>query len=339
MEGHDTVVIGASAGGVEALVKLVGQLPADLPAHLLVVLHVASDHTSLLPRILNNAGPLPAAHAKHGERPLPGHIYVAPPDRHLLVHGGTLRLSAGPSEGGHRPAVDRLFRSAARACGRRVVGIVLSGALDDGTAGLIAIKQHGGVCVVQDPIEALVGDMPRSALENVAVDHCLLLVQIASLIDRLARETLETGDRASEPPPLARAAPFAPDGPGEQPRSGEHPRFSCPVCGGALEEGHRGGPLRFRCQIGHAFDAAALREENQQALEGALWAALRALEEQAALANRMAVHAREQGHGKSAKRFEIRASSVQQQAAMVRDALRRGLASPADESVEPLGAS
>src|SRR3954469_20525658 len=173
MPCRDLIVIGASAGGVEALSNLVSRLPPDLAAAVLIVLHVPQDRTSVLPRILNTAGSLPATHAKSGERAAYGHLYVAPPGRHLLVHDGTLRLSAGPKEGGHRPAIDPLFRTAARAAGTRVVGVVLSGALDDGTAGMVSIKQLGGVCIVQDPNEAICGDMPRHALQNAEVDHCL----------------------------------------------------------------------------------------------------------------------------------------------------------------------
>src|SRR5256885_6247894 len=188
MPTRDLVVIGASAGGVETCTQLVSVLPVDLAASVLVVLRVPPDRPSVLPRILSAAGPLPATHAKGGERAVHGHVYVAPPGRHLLVHEATLRLSAGPKEGGHRPAIDPLFRTAARAAGARVVGVILSGSLDDGTAGLVSIKQLGGICVVQDPNEAICGDMPRNALQNADVDHCLKVASIAELLVRLSRE-------------------------------------------------------------------------------------------------------------------------------------------------------
>src|SRR6266852_1579977 len=191
MPGHDNIVVGASAGGVEALRLLVGKLPQDLPAAVLVVLHVSPEHKSILPSILTGAGPLAAKHAEDGEALEPGRIYVAPPGRHMVVDDGVVRLTRSPAEGGHRPAIDTLFRTAARFHGARVVGVILSGALDDGTAGLVAVKQRGGVAVVQDPDEALCADMPRSALSNVKVDHCLPTAQIAALLDKLAHEEVE----------------------------------------------------------------------------------------------------------------------------------------------------
>jgi two-component system chemotaxis response regulator CheB len=338
MHGHDVVVVGASAGGVEALVDLAGHLPPDLPAYLLVVLHVASDRTSVLPRIMSGAGPLPASHARHGERPAAGHIYIAPPGRHLLVHDGELRLSAGPKEGGHRPAIDPLFRTAARARGRRVVGVILSGALDDGTAGLVAVKQRGGIAVVQDPSEAIVPDMPRSAMQNVQVDHCLRVAEIGALLMRLASEKVEAPELPPKPL-LERESLIALNGGSVdlEPPPGELSQFSCPSCGGVLNEIHDGDLLRFRCQVGHAYGAEALRSAEQQEFEGALWAALRALEEQAALCRRLAVRARELSQLRSAERFDERALAAEQQARLVREALRRGLGGIAepDDHEEP----
>jgi two-component system chemotaxis response regulator CheB len=213
---------------------------------------------------------------------------------------------------------------------------VLSGALDDGTAGLLAIKQRGGVCVVQDPSEAIVPDMPRSALQNVSVDACLPVAEIASLIARLAHENVD----APDPPPrplLERETRIALNGgTGDlDPTPGAPSQFSCPACGGVLNEIHDGDLLRFRCQVGHAFGSDALRDEQQQAFEGALWAALRALEEQAALSRRLAVRARELSQDRSSDRFEERASAAEEQAKLVREALRRGLASVFEDDERP----
>ncbi len=188
MPGHEIVGIGASSCGIESLQAVVAGLPRDLAASLFVVLHVPADGESSLPRILGYAGPLPATHAQDGERIQQGHIYIAPPDFHLLLRNGYLRIVRGPKENRHRPAVDPLFRTAARAYGTRVVGIVLSGMLDDGAAGLFAVKQRGGVAIVQDPADALFSDMPRSSMEVVDVDYCLKKDEIAPLLIRLSQE-------------------------------------------------------------------------------------------------------------------------------------------------------
>lgn len=185
MPVHDTIVIGASAGGVEALKHLAGALPADLPAAIFIVVHFPPDSMSMLPAILNRYGPLPAYTAQNNEPIRPGRIYVAPPDYHLLVRDGVMQVYRGPRENHTRPAIDPLFRSAAQACGRRVVGVLLSGMLNDGTAGLIEIKRQGGLAIVQDPEDALFPDMPRSAVKNVAVDYVLPLARIATVLTGL----------------------------------------------------------------------------------------------------------------------------------------------------------
>lgn len=191
MLGHDIIVIGASAGGVEAMKEVVRGLPPDIPASIFVVLHIPPDGTSVLATILDRVGNLPAAMAKDREEIRPGRIYVARPDCHLLVKRGYVRLVRGPKENSMRPAVDPLFRTAARAYGPRVVGVVLSGTLDDGTAGLLAIKSRSGVAIIQDPEDALYSSMPRSALENVEVDYCLPAAEIPSLLVQLANEPVE----------------------------------------------------------------------------------------------------------------------------------------------------
>ena len=191
MPGHDIIVIGASAGGVEALSQLVRSLPADLPASIFVVLHIAAHSTSVLPIILNRRGSLPASHPQDGEEILAGHIYVAPPDQHLLVKRGHIQIAHDPKENRYRPAVDSLFSTAAQVYNRRVVGVILSGALDDGTEGLLVVKQRGGVAIVQDPEEALYDGMPRSAIKKVEVDHILPLSAIVEVLVKLAYEEVE----------------------------------------------------------------------------------------------------------------------------------------------------
>lgn len=326
MAGHDIVVVGASAGGVEALGGLVRELPADLPAAVFVVLHVAAEHKSILPRILSSAGPLPAKHARDNESIVPGRIYVAPPDHHLTLADGNVRVVKGPRENGHRPAVDALFRTAAYHFGPRTIGVVLSGALDDGTAGLLAIKQQGGVTMVQDPSDALVEQMPRSALENVEVDHVLPASGIGRLLPSLVVEPV--GVSPARPELLAAEAELLLGSEGAR-KVGHPSPIACPACGGVLNEVHDGDMIRYRCQVGHAYAPESLYGEQRIALETALWGALRALEEQAALGRRLAVRARELGQLKSAARYEERADAAQQQARTVRQVLRLGT-SPRD---------
>jgi len=188
------IAIGASAGGVEALITVMRALPRNIPAAVFVVLHIPAQSPSLLPEILNRAGTLPTEHPENGAQVSYGHAYIAPPDHHLTVEQGHIRIVRGPKENRHRPAIDPLFRSLAYTYGPRTVGVVLTGSLDDGTAGLLAIKQRGGIAVVQDPDEALYPSMPLSALEHVAVDYTLPLSEIGPLLIRLAHETAQSED-------------------------------------------------------------------------------------------------------------------------------------------------
>ena len=333
---RDIVVVGASAGGVEALTRLVAQLPADLPAAVLVVLHLSAGHRSVLPAILSRAGVLPASHAVDGEPLEPGHIYVAPTDRHLLVEPGRVIVNSGPRENGHRPAVDPLFRSAANAYGPRVVGVVLTGALDCGTSGLLAIKERGGLAVVQDPDEAFCPDMPRSALEFVPVDHRTRLAEMGALLVKLVSAPLASVKAPTPSPRLKEEVQVMAKGPVEHQELQEvgHPSsFSCPDCGGVLFELDDHGLLRYRCRTGHGYTAKALTVSQQSALDGALWAALRALEESASLSRRMARRAHERNHTHSARRYEERARATQEQAELVR---RLVLDSPSKPPAEEL---
>jgi two-component system chemotaxis response regulator CheB len=323
MPDHDIVVVGASAGGVEALADLARSLPADLPAAVFVVLHVPATATSMLPSILSRHGPLPAAHVNDGEPIEPGRIYVAPPDHHLLVRAGHVHLSRGPRENGHRPAVDPLFRSAAGEYATRVIGVVLSGALDDGTAGLLAIKSRGGVAVVQDPDDCLYPGMAASALEHVQVDHVVPAASMGKLLARLATEP------AAEPPGPAPAEMklevevegFSVEALEEGRHPGQPSGFSCPDCNGVLWEIQDGGMQRYRCRVGHAWSPESLLTQQSEALEAALWVALRSLEERAALARRLAEPARQRGHTITATRFEEQADEAQQAARLVRQLL------------------
>ena len=290
MQGHDIVVIGASAGGVETLKQLVQRLPEDLPASLFVVLHIPPlNGASMLPAILERAGRLPAQSAIDGARFERGRIYVAPPDRHLLVERDRVRVVRGPRENRHRPSVDPLFRSAAWTYGPRVVGVVLSGTLDDGAAGLWAIKTCGGVTVVQDPAEAAYTGMPTSALMTVRVDYCLSVERMALLLDELANRSIKGDIPSHGPENLEIETKFASlEGDmKDMSRLGDPSAFTCPTCHGALWELKDGDMLRYRCHTGHAFSTDSLLAEQTETAEKAIYSALRALEEKAAALRRI----------------------------------------------------
>ncbi len=304
--GHDIVVIGASAGGVEALSRLVAELPADLPAAVFIVLHTGPLY-STLPEILSARGPLQAAHALHGELVVPGRIYVAPPDVHLSVQRGHVSVTRGPKENGFRPSVDVLFRTASKAYGPRVVAVVLTGYLDCGTAGLMSVKARGGLAVVQDPREAVAASMPESAIQHVAIDHIVPLAELPLLLERLVGE--EHG-------------PEAPHLPGSLTElEGDEPGVACelvcPDCNGKLTVTEMNGFQRFRCHVGHAYSLAAVAAAQDEHVEHAIWAAVRALEESARLAQRLAATS----SPTLRRRFEERAASQEEQARVVRTAL------------------
>ncbi len=323
MPTRDIIVIGASAGGIDALKHLVRGLPAEFPAALFVVVHVPAHGPSVLPKILSRAGRLPAVHPVDGQPIEPGHIYIAPPDLHLLVKPGHVRLARGPRENSHRPAADPLFRTAAHNYGPRVIGLVLSGVLDDGTAGLQVIKRHGGVAVVQDPDDALYDGMPRSALAAVEVDYCVPVDAMPALLARLAAEEVEGGDplASSEGDQEAKMAELEPGAVHDPHRPGTPSGFGCPECGGVLWRLDDGSVVRFRCRVGHAWSAESLLAEQSDALESALWTALRALEEQAALNRQMAERTRQSGHARASSLHEGRARDTEAHAEVIRRVL------------------
>jgi two-component system chemotaxis response regulator CheB len=316
---RDLTVMGASAGGVQALAEVVAGLPLEFPGAVLVALHVLPTGTSVLPQILERAGRLPAATAKHGEHLEQGRIYVAPPDYHLLVWEGRIQLSRGPRENGHRPAIDPMFRSAARTYGQRVIGVVLSGTLDDGTAGMRAIKESGGTTIAQDPRDALYSGMPQSAIDHGTADHVIPAGAIADRMCDLVGAPLparaETGAHASAGPPPEITLSLADS---RNPREGHATGLTCPDCGGTLWAHEEGDLLRFRCHVGHAYSTESMQSEQSRVLESALWSALRGLEEQADLFRRVA---RRSPGSSTARRFEQRAAEASHHADAIKNTI------------------
>ena len=326
MSGRDIVVLGGSAGSIEAIVEVVKGLSADFAGSVFVVVHFPGSVTSTLPRILSRAGPLEARHARDGELIEPGRIYVAPPDCHLHLRDGCTRLTRGPKENGHRPALDPLFRTAAHAYGPRVVGVVMSGNLNDGTAGLLTVKQRGGVAVAQSLETALYPGMPRSAMDHIAVDYVLAPAEIPALLTELALQ----------PPLIVEVEPVDPDFAVDQEadqialadrkvQPGEPSTMACPECHGVLWEFKDQELVRFRCRVGHAYSDEALLVHQTEQLEAALWTALRALEEHSALAKRLAVRASTRGHAHSASAFTEQAMDAEHHASVVRNVLHAGV--------------
>lgn len=325
MARRDTIVVGASAGGVEALRTLVAGLPADLPAAVLVVLHTPPTGVNALASILARVSALTVRQAEN-ESPLErGTVLVARPDHHLVVVDGRVILTRGPRENGHRPAVDVLFRSAARALGPRVVGVVLSGALDDGSAGLVTIRGRGGIGVVQDPADALHSGMPVNAIQAAAPEHVLPVTAIPALLGKLVGVPVIT---APEPSVLMDTEIAMAELELQALHTAERPGmpagFACPDCHGTLFQVDEAGYVRYRCRVGHAWSAESLLAAGDAALEGALWMALRSLEEKAALALAMAARAGRDGRGISARRFEDHATEARSAAELIRRMLVSG---------------
>lgn len=336
MQDYWLIVVGGSAGGVEAIQNLVAHLPAELPAALFVVIHVAPQSPKMLASILERAGRLPADYPVDGEPIQPGRIYVAQPDRHLLVEQGRVRVVYGPKENRHRPAIDPLFRSAARAYGERVIGVVLTGMLDDGTAGLLAIKQHGGIAVVQDPNEAMYSDMPRNAMANVEVDYCVPLSNIAELLVDLSQATGQVEEEPAMQEELHPAASSA-DVPAvnwdnAEEDEGKPSPFACPDCNGILWEIQDGPLVRYRCRIGHAFSPDTFLESQIERVEQAFWTTLRTLEETEELMWRLADQARKHNKLERVKQLEQRALATRERAGAMRHLLLREAASGQSEA-------
>jgi two-component system chemotaxis response regulator CheB len=321
---RDLIVVGASAGGVEALRTFVAGLPADFAGAVAVVLHLPSGGTSALAQILHRFGNLPAVTASSGMPIQPGTVHVAPPNHHLLVIDDQFALSHGPTENGHRPAVNALFRSAAVSRGSRVIGVQLSGVLDDGVAGLVAIKTQGGLVVVQDPADALYPGMPENAIRHLSPDHIVPAAEIGPLLAKLTTQTSSAG-RAPPPAPLVdlenvialnRRAAVDYQAKGMGTSSG----FSCPDCQGVLSE-LGPGEERYRCRVGHAWTADAMLHAQGDVFERARWTALRSLEEKASIARRMAEDAGRRGSHRLVERYNRMADESSQAADVLRERL------------------
>lgn len=273
MPRRDIIVIGASAGGVEALTQLMRTLPGELPAAVFVVIHLHPRSSSALPAILGRSGPLPAAHPVDGAPIEHGHIYVAPPDHHLIIEPGHVHLGIGPKEQHQRPCINVTFRSAARSYDSRVTGVILTGQLDDGVAGLWDIKKYGGVAVVQNPEEALFPSMPLSALRDIEADYTVRIEEMGRLLAKLATDDMGNGAGHSRSADESQA---------------RLTDLTCPDCRGTIWATQRGKFTEFRCRVGHTFSPKSMLAEHFAAQEKALYAAIVALEEGASLTSRLA---------------------------------------------------
>lgn len=305
------MVIGASAGGVTALLRLCAALPRFFPAPICVVQHVGA-LPSILPELLRHQGPNHAVHAEQDQNLLSGTIYVAPPDHHMLVEGEVLRLSRGAKENHARPAIDPLFRTAALSWGARCIGVVLTGQLDDGAAGLKAIKDCGGVAIVQDPADAAEPDMPLSALASTEADHCLPLDGIAPLLLRLAGAP-QVPAAVAPPERLVREVALTRGGMDMENLDAiaDLSPLTCPDCHGSLWEVRGEQPLRYRCHTGHAFGMRSLAHSQAEAAEEALWGGVRALREREMLLRRSASVAAASGDAAQAAAGTAQADRLQ----------------------------
>jgi two-component system, chemotaxis family, protein-glutamate methylesterase/glutaminase len=308
-------VLGASAGGIETMRELLRLLPQDFPAPILLVIHTPADSPGLLAKVLQRESRMLVVNAEDGRKIQGARVYVAPPNFHLLLQGDRMRLMNGPVENRHRPAIDPLFRTAAKTLGAATVGMILSGYLDDGCAGLFRIKTAGGTTIVQSPDDALVPDMPRNAIERVHPDYVVPVTELAPLMSRLAETEVQTQAVGEE-------YNMAADSKDEN--AGSPSSQACPECHGVLWETEEGGTIRFRCGVGHAFTADTMLEDQGVDVERALWAALRVLEENSELSARLAEKARTGGREHAEKRYSARAEESKYNATLLRQLLTHG---------------
>jgi two-component system chemotaxis response regulator CheB len=322
MQTRDIVVIGSSMGGIEALSSMASQLPADLPAAVLVVQHTSADSPGLLGVILSRRGPLPAVVAEDGMPIEPGRIYVAPPNRHMLATADGIRITFGPRENRARPAIDPLFRTAAVNFRSRVVGVVLTGLLGDGAAGLLAVQRCGGIAMVQSPYDAEFADMPQRALDRVGNAQKFDLDELGAALIR------HCGEPAPEPPAVPEALlietrlterQMGMEDWGSVPS--RPTSFTCPECKGPIHEIEEEGLTRYRCRVGHAYSTHDLLGDKGRAVEESLWVALQSLEERAEMLESMAADDRQRGWHRGAGSYEERAKETRVHAVRLRELL------------------
>jgi two-component system chemotaxis response regulator CheB len=319
MAKRDIIVIGASAGGVYALKELTASLPGDLAASIFVVLHVSPHSPSLLPDILSHAGPIKAIHPQDGQLFQPGHIYVAPPDHHMLIEYDQIIVKKGPKENRFRPSIDALFRSAAYTYGPRVIGVVLTGMLNDGASGMWSVKRLGGIGIVQEPEDAMYSSMPDSVLEYVDADHVVPVKQIGTILEKLIAETvIEKPELDPEEDRLmgVEINIAAQDSAFEQGiiELGELTPLTCPECTGALISIKEGKLIRYRCHTGHAFTASTLLAETTKTVEDSFWKAARSLEEAVILLEQSGKQFAEGGNSEAAEQFFEKAQQARERA-------------------------
>lgn len=340
MGNRDIIVIGGSAGASAPLKAILAKLPRDLPAAVFIVLHIPAQGIGILSTVASSATKLPVRQAENGMIIENGHVYIAAPDRHLLVQESHVMLGNGPRENMARPAIDALFRSAALQYGPRVIGVVLSGLLSDGAAGLHAIKQCGGIAVVQDPSDAVADEMPRRALEVTTVDLCVPGARLGDVLAELARES--AGEALPAPPEIRLEVEIAAGeriGSDGLRRIADPAALSCPSCGGVLSTLKLGKPLRFRCQVGHAFTADVLAKQQEGRVDEAMRVALRIIEERAELVGRMAAEGRQSGRPALAEMYDLRAAEYREYADLIRKAVLQSLEPPEQVEIKPSGPS
>jgi two-component system chemotaxis response regulator CheB len=338
MAAQPIVVLGGSAGALEAISTVLGGLPGNLDASLFIVLHTAPQGGGALAQILGRATGIKVEAAVDGAPIERSRVYVAPPDHHLTLSRESMQVERGPRENGFRPAIDPLFRSAAKVFDSRAVGVILSGALDDGTFGLMALKQAGGAAIVQHPYEAFLPSMPLSAIQNVEVDYIVRSNEIAPLLIQASMTGLTKTRPETEQP----ATPEEAGGQRDITLDTKRPddfvtppsHFACPECGGTLWQLKEGNLERFRCHTGHGFTIEALLSSQNGKLEGALWSAVRVLMERAALHRQIANRTESRGMSLASTRHRDRAHAEEKNADLIRDILG-GLNAAAEESEPP----